>query len=58
MVIGDTEVRPASTVTYLGVTLDTALRREDQVKHVQKKATPFLTPLATPAGSTWGAGLT
>ena len=55
--IGDTEVKPNKSATYLGIILDPALRWEDQIRHIQKKATPLLKPLATLAGSTWGAGL-
>ena len=55
--IGDTEVKPNKSATYLGIILDPALRWEDQIRHIQKKATPLLKPLATLAGSTWGADL-
>ncbi|GFF96865.1 pol-like protein [Aspergillus lentulus] len=57
MRVADAEIKPAKTATYLGITLDPALRWEDQVKQVERKATPFLKPLTTLAGSTWGAGL-
>lgn len=57
MRVAGEEIKPAKTATYLGITLDPALRWEDQVKLVERKATIFLTPLSTLAGSTWGAGL-
>ncbi|GCB25809.1 probable RNA-directed DNA polymerase from transposon X-element [Aspergillus awamori] len=57
MRVAGAEIKPAKTVTYLGITLDPALRWEDQVKQVKRKATSFLKPLTTLAGSTWGAGL-
>jgi hypothetical protein len=57
MRVADAEIKPAKTATYLGTTLDPALRWEDQVKQVERKATPFLKPLTTLSGSTWGAGL-
>jgi hypothetical protein len=57
-IIGNIDVKPSQTATYLGLTLDSALRWEEQFKHIQKKATIFLTPLATLARTTWGAGLT
>ncbi|KAF4248432.1 hypothetical protein CNMCM8980_005985 [Aspergillus fumigatiaffinis] len=56
--IEDTVVQPIRAATYLGITLDPALRWEEQIKHIQKKATTLLAPLAMLAGSTWGAGLT
>jgi ribonuclease HI len=56
--VEDTEVQPTRASTYLGITLDAALRWDEQIKQVQRKATPLLTPLTTLAGSTWGAGLT
>jgi hypothetical protein len=56
--IKDTEIQPTHAATYLGITLDAALRWDEQIKQVQRKATPLLTPLTTLAGSTWGAGLT
>jgi DNA-binding transcriptional regulator YiaG len=46
--IEDTVVQPARFATYLGITLDQALRWEEQIRHVQNKATPLLAPLATP----------
>jgi ribonuclease HI len=55
--IENTEVQPTRAATYLGITLDSALRWDEQIKHVQKKATPLITPLSTLAGSTWGTGL-
>jgi hypothetical protein len=52
------EVLPATTAKYLGILLDAELKWDVQIQHVQEKATPRLLPLATLAGSTWGAGLT
>jgi hypothetical protein len=57
MRVAGEEIKPAKTATYLGIMLDPALRWEDQVKQVGRKATIFLKPLSTLAGSTWGAGL-
>jgi hypothetical protein len=56
--IAGTVVQPTETAMYLGVVLDSALRWEHQFRHIQKQATPALAPLATLAGTTWGAGLT
>ncbi|KAI3053336.1 hypothetical protein CBS147353_11489 [Aspergillus niger] len=56
--IKDTEVQPTRAATYLGMILDPALRWDEQIKHVQKKATPLLTSLTSLVGNTWGAGLT
>jgi hypothetical protein len=50
--IRDMEVQPSRAAMYLGITLDAALRWDEQIKQVQKKATPLLTPLTTLAGST------
>lgn len=44
MRVAGAEIKPAKTATYLGITLDPALRWEDHVKQVERKATPFLKP--------------
>jgi hypothetical protein len=35
--IGNIEVKSSQTATYLGLTLDSALRWEEQTKHIQRK---------------------